>query len=114
MKVAVLGAGIMGSGIAQLSAMAGHDVAVRDIDDPALDRGRKAVEFSLGKLVEKGRMAAEEADAVRGRLTWTTDLAESVADVDVVVEAVPEMPAHRGGVMSQCFTPKKSALYAAL
>ena len=91
MKVAVLGAGIMGSGIAQLSAMAGHDVAVRDIDDPALDRGRKAVEFSLGKLVEKGRMAAEEADAVRGRLTWTTDLAESVADVDVVVvEAVPE------------------------
>ncbi|MEO2104877.1 MAG: 3-hydroxyacyl-CoA dehydrogenase family protein [Actinomycetota bacterium] len=100
MKVAVLGAGIMGSGIAQLSAMAGHDVAVRDIDDPALDRGRKAVEFSLGKLVEKGRMAEEEADAVRGRLTWTTDLAGSVTDVDVVVEAVPEVLALKQEVLT--------------
>ncbi len=101
MKVAVLGAGIMGSGIAQLAAMAGHEVAVRDVDDPALQRGRDAIEFSLGKLVAKDRMAAEEAEAVRGRLTWTTEVAAAVAGVDVVVEAVPEVLAIKQEVLAE-------------
>ena len=101
MTVAVLGVGIMGSGIAQLAAMAGHRVTARDVDDAALERGRRAVEFSLGKLVEKDRMSAEEADAVRERLTWTTDLTGAVASADVVVEAVPEVLALKQEVLAE-------------
>lgn len=101
LTVAVLGVGIMGSGIAQLAAMAGHRVTARDLDDAALDRGRGAVEFSLGKLVEKDRMAAAEADAVRDRLTWTTDLPGAVASADVVVEAVPEVLALKQEVLAE-------------
>lgn len=91
MKVAVIGAGIMGSGIAQLSAMHDHDVGLCDVDDASLERGRDAIEFSLDKFTEKGRLDADEADRVRGRLDLTTDLSAVVADADVLVEAVPEV-----------------------
>lgn len=88
-KLAVVGAGLMGSGIAQVAAQAGYEVTLRDIADGALDRGRTAIEKSYAKFVEKDRMTADDADAALARITLTTDL-ETAADADVVVEAVFE------------------------
>lgn len=88
-KLAVIGAGLMGSGIAQVSAQAGWDVVLRDVTDEALARGRDAVEASYGKFVAKGKLEAADAEAALGRITTTTDL-DAVADADVVVEAVFE------------------------
>ncbi|MFE0422901.1 3-hydroxyacyl-CoA dehydrogenase family protein [Streptomyces sp. NPDC058953] len=88
-KLAVIGAGLMGSGIAQVSAQAGWDVVLRDITDEAVGRGTDAIRASYGKFVAKGKLAAEDADAALARITTTTDL-DAVADADVVVEAVFE------------------------
>ncbi|WP_438311568.1 3-hydroxyacyl-CoA dehydrogenase family protein [Streptomyces sp. HUAS TT3] len=88
-KLAVIGAGLMGSGIAQVSAQAGWDVVLRDVTDAALARGTDGIKASYDKFVSKGRMTAEDAEAALARITTTTDL-EAVADVDIVVEAVFE------------------------
>ncbi|MEU3602013.1 3-hydroxyacyl-CoA dehydrogenase family protein [Streptomyces sp. NPDC006798] len=88
-KLAVIGAGLMGSGIAQVSAQAGWDVVLRDITDDALTRGTDAIRASYDKFVAKGKLAAEDADAALARITTTTEL-DAVADADVVVEAVFE------------------------
>jgi 3-hydroxybutyryl-CoA dehydrogenase len=79
----------MGSGIAQVTATAGFDVVVRDVDDAALGRGRAAIEKSLAKFVEKGKLAADARDATLQRLTFTTDLGR-IAKADLVIEAVTE------------------------
>ena len=89
-KVAVLGAGNMGSGIAQACAQAGLPVAVRDLRPELVEAGRKRVEGPLRKRVEVGKMAAADFDALLARMTWTTDLAEAVGDADLVIEAVFE------------------------
>jgi 3-hydroxybutyryl-CoA dehydrogenase len=91
MKVAVLGGGIMGNGIAQLAAMAGDEAVVRDVDDAALERARAAIEGSLPRFVKKGTLSQDEADAALARLTFTTAPAEAVTAADVVIEAVPEV-----------------------
>lgn len=101
MKVGVIGAGIMGSGIAQLAAMHGHAVGLHDVDESSLQRGREAIESSLAKFTAKDRLDADEADRVRERLASTTDLQAAVADADVVVEAVPEVLELKQGVFSQ-------------
>ncbi|GHJ31440.1 MULTISPECIES: 3-hydroxyacyl-CoA dehydrogenase family protein [Streptomyces] len=88
-KLAVIGAGLMGSGIAQVSAQAGWDVVLRDVTDEALRRGTDAIRASYEKFVAKGKLAAEAAEAALGRITTTTDL-DAAADADVVVEAVFE------------------------
>lgn len=88
-KLAVIGAGLMGSGIAQVSAQAGWDVVLRDVTDEALARGTDAVKASYAKFVAKGKLEAADADAALARITTTTDL-DAVADADVVVEAVFE------------------------
>jgi 3-hydroxybutyryl-CoA dehydrogenase len=88
-KVAVIGAGLMGSGIAQVSAQAGYEVVLRDVTDEALARGRDAIAASYRKFTEKGQMSAEEAEAALARITPTTDL-DAAADADLVVEAVFE------------------------
>jgi len=90
MRVAVLGAGIMGSGIAQVAAMNGHDVFVRDVEERALERGMAAIDSSLARFVNAGRMTTAEADAVRERLDPTLLLEDAVAGADVVIEAVTE------------------------
>ena len=89
-KVAVLGAGTMGHGIAQVSAAAGYEVVMRDVDDAALERGMAGIGQSLAKLVSKERISAEEAQRVRGAITTTTSLEEAARGADVVVEAIPE------------------------
>ncbi|MFJ6575929.1 3-hydroxyacyl-CoA dehydrogenase family protein [Streptomyces sp. NPDC091368] len=88
-KLAVIGAGLMGSGIAQVSAQAGWDVVLRDVTDAALTRGTDGIKASYDRFVAKGKLAAEDAEAALGRITATTEL-EAVADADVVVEAVFE------------------------
>ncbi|NXY94318.1 3-hydroxyacyl-CoA dehydrogenase family protein [Streptomyces sp. BR123] len=88
-KLAVIGAGLMGSGIAQVSAQAGWDVVLRDVTDAALTRGTDGIKASYDRFVSKGRMTAEDAEAALARITTTTDL-DAVADVDIVVEAVFE------------------------
>ncbi|WP_406863164.1 3-hydroxyacyl-CoA dehydrogenase family protein [Streptomyces sp. HUAS MG47] len=88
-KLAVIGAGLMGSGIAQVSAQAGWDVVLRDVTDAALTRGTDGIKASYDRFVSKGKLDAEAAEAAYARITPTTDL-DAVADADVVVEAVFE------------------------
>ncbi|MFE3070154.1 3-hydroxyacyl-CoA dehydrogenase family protein [Streptomyces sp. NPDC059247] len=88
-KLAVIGAGLMGSGIAQVSAQAGWDVVLRDVTDAALTRGTDGIKASYDRFVAKDRLTAADAEAALGRITATTEL-EAVADADVVVEAVFE------------------------
>lgn len=90
MQVAVLGAGTMGHGIAQVSAMAGHDVSMRDIDEDIVDDGLAVIESNLDGGVERDKLTEAEAEATLDRLSGTTSLEDAVADADLVVEAVPE------------------------
>jgi 3-hydroxybutyryl-CoA dehydrogenase len=87
--LAVVGAGLMGSGIAQVAAVAGWDVVLRDVGEDALRRGTAAVRSSLDRFVAKERIAAEDAEAALARISTTTDL-EAAAGAEVVVEAVFE------------------------
>ncbi|MBC7222770.1 MAG: 3-hydroxybutyryl-CoA dehydrogenase [Anaerolineae bacterium] len=88
-SVGVVGAGTMGSGIAQVFAQAGHEVFLVDVAQEALDRGLANIRRSLEKFVAKGKMDQAAADAALARLHPSTDLA-AVADADFVVEAVVE------------------------
>lgn len=88
-SVGVIGAGTMGNGIAQVFAQAGHVVHLIDVSAPALDRARAAIEKSLGKFVEKGKLSATDRDATLGRVRTHTAL-DTLAPVDYIVEAVVE------------------------
>jgi enoyl-CoA hydratase / 3-hydroxyacyl-CoA dehydrogenase len=88
--IAVLGAGNMGSGIAQTCAQAGFTVRVRDVDAPAVARGKGLVEKTLAGAIERKKITPEERDAILGRLTFTTDLPETVSGAALVIEAVFE------------------------
>lgn len=88
-RLAVIGAGLMGSGIAQVAARAGWQVALRDLDDEAVGRGLGAVRASLERFAAKGKITEGDVADALGRITPTTDL-EAAADADVVVEAVFE------------------------
>ncbi|UCC61196.1 MAG: 3-hydroxybutyryl-CoA dehydrogenase [Dehalococcoidia bacterium] len=90
-KVGVLGAGIMGNGIAQVAAQAGLEVKMRDIEDKYLDNGMNAINTSLGRMVKKEKITQADADDIVARITCTTDLLEAVKEVDVVIEAIPEI-----------------------
>jgi 3-hydroxybutyryl-CoA dehydrogenase len=88
-RLAVIGAGLMGSGIAQVSAQAGWQVTMRDVDDASLARGIAAIRESLGRFAAKGTISAEDVEATLGRISTTTEL-EVAAEADVVVEAIFE------------------------
>jgi len=90
MNVGVLGSGTMGRGIAQVAAVAGHEVSMRDIEASILSDAMENVESALDGGVERGKLDESEKAAALDRLSTTTDLAEAVADADIVVEAVPE------------------------
>jgi 3-hydroxybutyryl-CoA dehydrogenase len=100
MKVAVLGAGTMGNGIAQVFAQGGHQVVLRDLDRAILDRARAQIDNSLAKLAEKGKIGAGERDATRQRIDATTEAA-AIADADLVVEAVVENLAVKTAVLQE-------------
>jgi enoyl-CoA hydratase / 3-hydroxyacyl-CoA dehydrogenase len=90
MRLAVIGAGEMGHGIAELAALHGHEVAMRDIKQELLDRGMERIRWSLGKLVEKNQIRPEQRDEALARIRITTDLAQATRDADIVIEAVFE------------------------
>ena len=98
--LAVLGAGQMGNGIAQVAACAGYDVTMVDIEQAYVDRGIATIEKSLGKLVAKERMTQADADAARARISTAIDR-QACADCDLVVEAVPEILALKQDIFSE-------------
>jgi enoyl-CoA hydratase/3-hydroxyacyl-CoA dehydrogenase len=89
-KITVLGSGIMGHGIAQVSAMAGYRVTLRDIDRSLLDKALEKVRWSLNKLVEKQKFTQIEAEEILHRITPEINLEMSLKDADLLIEAVPE------------------------
>ena len=89
--ITVLGAGNMGHGIAEVAALAGYDVRMRDIEEDFVRDGYETIEWSLGKLVEQERITDEEADAALDRIEPLVEMEPAVTDTDVVIEAVPEV-----------------------
>jgi 3-hydroxybutyryl-CoA dehydrogenase len=98
-QLMVVGAGLMGSGIAQVAAVNGWSVTLRDVTETALDHGMQNIEKSLGRFAEKGTISAEDRDAAVARIATTTDL-DAAAHADFVVEAVFE----KLDVKSEVFT----------
>ncbi len=99
-KLVVIGAGLMGSGIAQVAAVAGWTVVLRDVDEASLTRGVAGVRASLDRFVAKERMSGEDAELAVGRISTTTDLG-AAGDADVVVEAVFESLPVKLGVFAE-------------
>ncbi len=90
-KIAVLGAGQMGNGIAHVCAQAGYEVSMRDVEQKFLDKGIATIRQNLGRGVAKGKLTQQQADETVGRIRCTLDLKEAVADADIVIEAIPEI-----------------------
>ncbi|MEM3698916.1 MAG: 3-hydroxyacyl-CoA dehydrogenase family protein, partial [Archaeoglobaceae archaeon] len=90
-KIAVLGAGTMGHGIAQVCATAGFGVVVRDIKQEFLDKAKDAIAKNLSKAVSKGKMSEDKAKEILGKIKFTLSIEEAVKDADLVIEAVPEI-----------------------
>ena len=88
-RLGVVGAGQMGSGIAQVAAMSGLRVSVQDVSDAGLERGRATIEKSMATLVRKGRLSEADAEAARDRLSFSKDLG-SLSESDFVIEAAAE------------------------
>ena len=89
-RVSVLGAGVMGHGIAQLAAMAGYEVRLLDIEPSILERALEKIRWSLMKLAEKNRYPEEAVEETLARIRTTTDIPEAVEGCGLVIEAVPE------------------------
>ena len=90
-KIAILGAGQMGNGIAQVAASAGFSVLMIDIKQDYIDNGMLAIENSLARMMKKDRMSIEDADQALARISTATEK-EAAADADLVIEAIPEIP----------------------
>ncbi|MDQ3871868.1 MAG: 3-hydroxyacyl-CoA dehydrogenase NAD-binding domain-containing protein [Chloroflexota bacterium] len=90
MIVGIVGAGTMGTGIAQVALQAGHEVVLHDVDERAIERGRQRIESGLSRLVEKGRLADAVLTTTHERLREANSLAAVADDADVVVEAALE------------------------
>ncbi len=88
--VAVLGAGIMGHGIAHAAMAAGYATVLFDVSPPQLDKGKVAIDAVIDKGVELGKVATADAAAMKGRLRLATVVADAVRDADIVIEAAPE------------------------
>ncbi|MBN2910950.1 3-hydroxybutyryl-CoA dehydrogenase [Polycladomyces sp. WAk] len=89
-RISVIGAGQMGSGIAQVAAQSGLHVTLVDVDEARVNKGLQTIEKNLGRQVEKGRLTEAQKEEILGRLRPMTDLAAAVVEVDMVIEAVVE------------------------
>ena len=89
-RIAIIGSGIMGSGVAQVSAVAGYDVVLQDINDQALGRAKSGIEFSLQKFAAKGKIKPAQVDAALAGIKFTTDLNQAAENADLIIEAVFE------------------------
>jgi enoyl-CoA hydratase/3-hydroxyacyl-CoA dehydrogenase len=90
-NITVLGSGVMGHGIAQVSATAGYNVVLRDIKQEFLDKAMGKIKWSLDKLVSKEKISKEEGDAIFSRITPIVDLSDAVKNAELVIEVVPEI-----------------------
>src|SRR6201992_2206114 len=99
-KVAVLGGGLMGSGIAESVALAGLPVIVRDIDDTAVEAAAARIRASLHRAASRGKLDADEVAAIHERIVLSTDL-DDIADADLVIEAVPENAELKANILGQ-------------
>jgi len=88
-KIGISGAGIMGSGIAQVASMSGFEVVVNDLSDEFLNNGRRKVESSIQRMVKKDTISNEEAQKIIKGITWTTEISE-LSGAELLIEAVPE------------------------
>ena len=88
-RVGVLGCGLMGAGIAQVSASAGFETVVREVSEDLIKKGFAGIEKSLAKFAEKGTITAQQQQEIRSRLSGTTSF-EDLADCDIIVEAIIE------------------------
>jgi enoyl-CoA hydratase/3-hydroxyacyl-CoA dehydrogenase len=89
-KITVLGSGIMGHGIAQISAMAGFEVTLRDVDTKFLDSAMSKIKWSLDKLVEKQKITQADSEIIYSRIHPVVDLKQALSGADLLIEAVPE------------------------
>jgi len=89
-KICVLGAGIMGSGIAQVSAEAGYQVSMRDVEDRFVQGGLNTIQKNLERAIHKGKVSREAAEGILSRVKGFMELAPAVQDADIVIEAVTE------------------------
>ncbi|MCV0373759.1 MAG: 3-hydroxyacyl-CoA dehydrogenase [Nitrosarchaeum sp.] len=90
-NITVLGSGVMGHGIAQVSATAGYNVVLRDIEQGFLDRAMEKIRWSLDKLVSKEKITKDEGDSIFARIKPVVDLSEAVKDAQLIIEVVPEI-----------------------
>src|SRR5512136_1904687 len=90
-KVAVIGAGTMGHGIAQVASTAHYDVSLNDIKDEFLARARSGIDGYLDRMLKKEKITAQEKEAILSRITFTTDIAKAVKDADLIIESIPEV-----------------------
>ncbi|EPA04357.1 3-hydroxyacyl-CoA dehydrogenase family protein [Candidatus Nitrosarchaeum limnium] len=90
-NITVLGSGIMGHGIAQVSATAGYNVVLRDIEQGFLDKAMEKIKWSLDKLVTKEKISQQDADSIYSRIKPVVNLSEAVKDAQLVIEVVPEI-----------------------
>ena len=90
-NITVLGSGVMGHGIAQVSATAGYNVVLRDIEQGFLDKAMEKIRWSLDKLVSKEKISKAEGDAIFSRIKPIVDLKEAVRDAQLIIEVVPEI-----------------------
>jgi enoyl-CoA hydratase/3-hydroxyacyl-CoA dehydrogenase len=111
-KIAMIGAGAMGNGIATCGLMAGYTVVLRDIEQKFVDSGVAGVKSSLAKFKEKGKITPEAHDAALSRLIPIVDLQEAVKDADFIIEAVPEKLEIKQAVMADLdkYAPKHAIL----
>ena len=111
-KICVVGAGVMGSGIAQVCAQAGFPVNMYDIKQEFIDKGLNNIKGNLKRSVEKGKISQDEADKILGRIATTIDLKQAAKDVDFVIEAAPENMEIKKQVFKDLdeFTPKNAIL----
>ena len=90
-KVAIVGAGTMGHGIAQVVSAAGIEVALNDIKEEFLEEARSKIDFSLSRMVKKDKINEEEKAAILSRITFTTDMSKAVKGASLIIEAIPEL-----------------------
>ena len=89
-RITVLGAGVMGHGIAQISAAADYEGVIRDIAQEFIDKARNGIEKNLKRRVDRGRRAEEDAQRILEKISFTLDLEDAVRGADIIIEAIPE------------------------
>lgn len=112
-NITVLGSGIMGHGIAQVSAMAGYNVVLRDIEKSFLDKAMEKIKWSLDKLVSKQKISQDEANKIFSRINPKVELADALKNCDLMIEAVPEIMDLKKKVYAEIdATAEKQTIYA--